>query len=389
MEQKALFTTRRERVTGPQAAPGWHAWYWPVREGTTRPGDDRPGPRSDDGRTEPGGRCRPGGTLLWSRAGRNPAEHLQVLGQGYETAAGTPTALDAGVIAGVFGREWLEHGRGSDDDAIRGPVRRHALERIRQFVACARASDPEREWTGADPEEAPLRTAYGDEGNEVRIEATAPHHGDAWPRTARLQLRHGDAPEITITALGTGPTRVELGVTPLTVPVADLPMAVAVAVNDAAGLRPPAPRLETLARAGRVIAAEQVGEIVLTRAEGSGYASPARTTREWLIETLQGYAVPREQPGGDGYGHKRPWEIDVRCVDGPGVLQGGTGSVRLTTARGHAALDGDDAEAVENAMEALRTRCGADRFWTDGRTPAVETIEGPWRTGTAARGARG
>ena len=388
MLQANLFQKRVSRTYGgaPEAAPGWHAWYWSARGGTTRPGDDRAGPCSDNGRKEPGGQRRPGGTLLWGPRGQSPEQLLDELGLGYETVGGTPTALTRNEIRGVFGPEWLDSEAERPDDAtITGAVRRHVLERLTQFIRCARATDQDREWTTPSSNAQPLATVYTEESDTLLIDAAAPHHPEQWPRTARIKLQQAEAPEIIITALGSGRPQIKVGAARFTAPLADIPHAVAVAVNDRSELRPRAPRTETLAYAGQILAESTARPISLTATQGAGNASPRRASREWLIETLKGYAIPREQGSGESGKSETEWEIDVRSHKAAGVLQTRNGHMVLTTERSERKLTQRNAASIREVAHALRTMWGAHGFWTDVLTDAVESIERPVTDGGTQR----
>ena len=380
MLQASLFQKRVSRTYSgaPEAAPGWHAWYWAAREGTTRPGDDREGPWSDNGRREPGGRRRPGGTLLWGPRGKSPEDLLAELGLGYETVGGAATPLTRNEIRGLFGPEWLDSATQRADDATITPaVRRHVLERLTAFIRSARATEPEQEWTTLARNAQPLASVYTEETDTLLIDAASPHHPEQWPRAARIKLRQAEAPEITVTALGNERPTVKVGGAPFSAPLADLPHAVAVAVNDDAGLRPRAPRTKTLTYAGEILADSTPRPIDLTATQGAGDASPMRASREWLIETLKGYAIPREQPDDENGKAAPEWEIDVRNHKAPGVLQTRNGHMVLTTERSERKLTERDAARIREVAQALRTMWGAEGFWTDVRTDAIESIEQP------------
>ena len=352
------------------------AWYWCVRPGATRPGNDRPGPRCDDGRLTPGGRIVPRGTLLWVPGKQDPESRLEETGRGYETVAGPPRPLSRTEIEGLYGRGWRKPDGDRDGaGSVTGAIREHALLRLARFIGAASALRAEQEGGASTGPGTGLRTAYPGNGESVRIDAQAPHHPARWPRRATLQLVLGEAPAITITALSTRAPAVEVGGWPMTAPLAGLPEAVAIAITQSAGLRPKAIRLDTLIQAGRILGGESDRKLVLTAGEGAGYASPREASREWLADTLGRYAVPREQNGADAYGRERPWEIDVRTEAGPGVLWTDGRDVRLTTAHATRTLESEQKVAVQAAIAAVQTRCGADRFWTDASTTAIETIE--------------
>ena len=386
--QANLFQKRvaRTYAGAAEAAPGWHAWYWPAREGVTRPGDDRPGPCSDDGRSLPGGIRRPGGTLVWGRRGDNPEELLTRLGRGHETVRGPATALTRHEMRGVFGPGWVtDEARRADDETITGPVRKHVLDRLAEFIASARATDPTRQWTAPWRTTEPLETIYTQESGTLLIDAAAPHHPGQWPRKACIKLQRDEAPEITITALGSGQPEVKVAGTRFNAPLADLADAVAVAVDDRTGLRPRALRTDTLGNAGRVLTARSPAVILTSR--GPEGLTRRHTNREWLIETLQRYAIPRQDGTSGDSASEGGWELDVRRGETPAILQSRNGSLVLTTAGHEKTLARHEAARIGNVADALRTMWGAEGFWTDIRTEAVETLERPAADpGTRRRG---
>ena len=365
-------------------------WYVPAAPGTTRPERDIRGPLR-----EPETQCvpsmqQPAGYLIACSAEEPPLETARTLLGGYLDPCGDPIGMNRQTAAAVFGERHVElkaalaaERRESLLQTPR-PIRAAVVTALLHWMDRAHASTRTAAWTSVRRNAGTLQQSYGrDDADQLRIDAAAPHAPTLRPRTIRVQIKAHKGPTLEVTALGKDGALVRLAGQRIEIPLRDLETAAATSACDDARARPPAPTLSVITRAGELFSSDETkrrsAKLRLWAAnhqEGNWQVSAGN---EWLFERLSAYALPRDQLGADPYESNRAWEMDIYDKDRkPAVLIDDGVGIRVDREDRSRILNEDDERNVREMVERIRTRCGHDRFWTDGNTPAIETfrIEG-------------
>ena len=362
----------------------YRLFYAPARPGCRRMEEDARGVTHEGEGPDRPVRRPPAGTLI---AARDEADAIEAC-RTDELEANEParlvrvTAEEAGRSfgAGAVAAARRAARRESSGGTPRS-IRKWAAGELHRLRAAARATAPDERWTATTTESDTLAATYIRDGSPpgVRLYASAPYHPRLVARATALEIGGDRAPAIRVESLGTDGTRVLIDGVETRMLIRDLATTVTVAVSRAGGLRAGPLGMRTLEQAGRILRngrGRRPGSLRLTtRTARWPEAAVEEGWNEQLVATLSRHAGLRDQQGADAYDEARAWELDVETADGePAVVRGDAETVTLLTAAGEHALAERSARPIRAVAERIQARTGADEFWIDADTKALESV---------------